>query len=245
MEPKNKSQNGGSLRSKLLTTAADIISRQGLKKLTMRALSYQVGVSRTAPYRHFKNKDALLLAIAEQGFNELTVRYQKINRDTSIDSFSRLQNIGLVYIEFAIKNPGAYKLMFGHEITQHHRPAKLRSAAKETFNEYLAAVKAFQEDINMTSDDYAILSNYSWAAVHGLATLLVDGQIHVSGKKYGMPTLLTDDKLNMIGKTQSMMAFAKQTLTNFWDVVLSGVYSKGSIASTSSQSLSPPLVDSS
>nr|NQU92530.1 TetR/AcrR family transcriptional regulator [Bacteroidota bacterium] len=116
MNAKKKYQFGD-LRFRLLKTASEIISKEGLKKLTMRALSNQVGVSRTAPYRHFENKDALLLAIAEEGFNELTIRYQKINRDKSLDSLSRLQNIGLAYVEFAIKNPGAFRLMFGQEIT--------------------------------------------------------------------------------------------------------------------------------
>ena len=209
MGSKKRLQCGGGLRLKLLQTASEIISKQGLKTLTMRALSHQVGVSRTAPYRHFKNKDALLLAIAKEGFNELTDRYQKINRDNSIDSFSRLQNIGLAYIEFAINNPGAFKLMFGHEITRHQRPAELSSAARETFNEYLIAMKAFQEERNLASDDYSLLANYSWAAVHGLATLLIDGQIQVSGKNYGLPTLLTDERFTMMGKVQSMIDFSK------------------------------------
>ncbi len=225
MDRKNKNQYGD-LRLRLLKTASEIISKEGLKKLTMRALSNQVGVSRTALYRHFENKDALLLAIAEEGFNELTIWYQKINRDKSIDSLSRLQNIGLAYIEFAIKNPGAFRLMFGQEITQQQRPAKLCSDAKETFNEYLIAVKAFQDEKNITLGDYSILANYSWAAVHGLAILLIDGQIQVLGENYGLPTLLTDEKVIILGNVPSMIAFSKQTLMSFWDWILNGVSSK-------------------
>lgn len=222
METKNKNQCGD-LRLRLLRAASEIISNEGLKKLTMRALSNQVGVSRTAPYRHFKNKDALLLSIAEEGFNELTIRYRKINHDISLDSLSKLQNIGLAYIEFAIKNQGAFRLMFGQEITQQQGSGKLRSDASETFNEYLMAVKAFQDEMNITIDDYSILANYSWAAVHGLATLLIDGQIQVSGKNYGLPTLLTDEKPNIMDNVSSMIDFSKQTLMNFWDVILNGI----------------------
>ena len=76
MDSKDKNQYGD-LRLRLLRTASEIISKEGLKKLTMRALSNQVGVSRTAPYRHFENKDALLLAIAEEGFNELRFSIEK------------------------------------------------------------------------------------------------------------------------------------------------------------------------
>ena len=222
MDSKDKNQYGD-LRLRLLRTASEIISKEGLKKLTMRALSNQVGVSRTAPYRHFENKDALLLAIAEEGFNELTIQYRKINRDKSLDSLSKLQNIGLAYIEFAINNQGAFRLMFGQEITQQQRSPKLFSDASETFNEYLIAVKAFQDEMDITINDYSILANYSWAAVHGLATLLIDGQIQVLGKNYGLPTLLTDEKPNIMGHVPSMIDFSKQTLMNFWDVILNGI----------------------
>lgn len=211
------------LRIQLIKAASEIISKEGLKKLTLRALSNQVGVSRTAPYRHFVNKDALLFAIAEEGFKELTIRYQKVNRNKSLNSIARLQNIGLAYIEFAIYNPGAFRLMFGQEITQHQRSEKLRSSASETFNEYLKAVKAFQDEQNTTAKDYSILANHSWATVHGLATLLLDGQIQVLGENCGLPTLLTEERPNIMENAQAMIDFSEQALRNFWDMILEGI----------------------
>ncbi|MCP3901023.1 MAG: TetR/AcrR family transcriptional regulator [Desulfobacteraceae bacterium] len=221
MSKKNKDQSGD-LRLKLLKAASEIISKNGMKKLTMRALSTQVGVSRTAPYRHFKNKNALLLAVAKKGFNELTSHYQKINKDKSIDSLARLQNIGLAYIEFAIINPGIFRLMFGQEIAQQKRSDKLNSAAKQTFNEYLVAVKTFLDENSIAAGNYSILANYSWATVHGLAVLLIDGQVQVVGQNYGLPTLLTDDSMITLDNISSMMAFSKQTLMDFWDLILKG-----------------------
>jgi AcrR family transcriptional regulator len=218
-----KKYRRGHLRSRLLTAASEIISEKGIKNLTMRSLSSRVGVSRTAPYRHFENKDALLLAIAEEGFNELTIQYRKINHDQSLDSFSRLRNIGLAYIEFAINNPGAFRLMFGQEITEHQRSVKLCSDAKETFDEYLISVKALQEDKHIATVDYAVLANYFWTIVHGLAVLLINGQIQVTGQNYGLPTLLNDELSNKRGDVQSMIAFSKQTINDFWDVILKGV----------------------
>lgn len=211
-----KKQKTGELRAQLLKAASEMISKEGLKKLTMRALCHRVGVSRTAPYRHFANKDALLFAIAEEGFKELTRRYQEINRDPSMDSLSRLQNIGLAYVAFAIHNPGAYRLMFGQEITQHRRSEKLSSEAGETFREYLKAVKAFQDEQDGTVGDDSILANYFWATVHGLATLLLDGQIQVSGENYGLPTLLSEARPDPGGKDQAMIDFSEQVLRHIW-----------------------------
>ena len=189
----------------------------------MRSLSSKVGVSRTAPYRHFENKDALLLAIAEKGFNELTIRYQKINCDKSLDSHSKLQNIALAYIKFAIINPGPFRLMFGQEIIQHQRSEKLCSDARATFNEYLLAVKALKADKNITTVDYSVLVNYFWTIVHGLAILLIDGQVQITGENCGLPTLLDAAKPNIRYDVQSMIAFSKQTIMNFWDVIFNGV----------------------
>jgi len=213
----------GDLRLRLLKTASEILSEKGLKKLTMRSLSNKVGVSRTAPYRHFENKDALLLAIAEKGFNELTIRYKKINCDKSLDSLSKLQNIALAYIEFAIINPGPFRLMFGQEIIQHQRSEKLCSDARATFNEYLIAVKALQDEKNITTVDYSVLANYFWTIVHGLAILLIDGQVQIIGENCGLPTLLNDEKANIRGDIQSMIAFSKQTIMSFWDVKFNGI----------------------
>jgi hypothetical protein len=56
-----------------------------------------------------------------------------------------------------------------------------------------------------------------------LSILLIDGQIQVSGENYSLPTLLTDDQPNIMGNVESMIAFSKQTLTNFWDGILNGI----------------------
>ena len=92
MKAKNKNQCGD-LRLRLLRAASEIISNEGLKKLTMRALSNQVGVSRTAPYRHFKNKDALLLSIAEEGFNEFLQLYVYLK---TLETLAENENVNFI-----------------------------------------------------------------------------------------------------------------------------------------------------
>ena len=217
-----KTYHHGNLRLMLLETAAEMISSEGLKKLTLRELSQRVGVSRTAPYRHFANKNSLLFAIAEEGFKKLTQRYRKMNRNKSLSSLSRLQNNGLAYIEFAVKNPGTYRLMFGHEITQQKRSPELHAAAKETFDEFLIAVEAFQKENKIKSDDIIILANFLWATVHGLATLLIDGHIQLTNGNHGMPTLLTNEIAKSVDSVPSMIAFSKKTLIDFWLMISNG-----------------------
>ena len=209
----------GNLRPELLEEAATIISEQGLEHLTIRTLSKRVGVSRTALYRHFADKTALLCAIAEEGFNKLTSRYKEINSDTSLQASERLQEIGRAYVEFAIKNPSYYRLMFGHEIMQRKRTPELIRAAKETFNEFRLTVEAVQREADVKLEDPLALVNLSWVVVHGLSGLIIDGQIRIIDDNLGFPALLGNADNQNNDSTQKNIHFSKKTLTDFWNMI--------------------------
>ena len=209
----------GNLRPELLQVAANIISEQGLEHLTIRTLSKRVGVSRTALYRHFADKSALLCAIAEDGFNKLTSRYREINKDTSRQASERLQEIGRTYVEFAIKNPGRYRLMFGHEIMQRKRSPELIKAAQETFHEFRSTVEAAQREANNAYVDPLELANLSWAVVHGLSNLIIDGQIRIIDDTVGFPALLGNVDNQNDARIEKNLQFTRKTLTNFWKMI--------------------------
>lgn len=196
-----------------------MISTMGLEKLTIRALSHRVGVSRTALYRHFADKAALLSAIGEDGFRKLTARYQRINADPSLDALSRLHMIGIEYLEFAVKNPGQYRLMFGHEIIQQKRSPELIEAARETFNEFLLAVRAFQRERAVTPRDPLSLAHLAWIAVHGLSTLMIDGQVQIIDDSFGLPALLGNENAQHSEDVGQSMRFAMRTLRDFVEMV--------------------------
>ncbi|MBU0516785.1 MAG: WHG domain-containing protein [Proteobacteria bacterium] len=216
---KNEKYHHGNLRSALVETAAEMISQEGLEQLTLRALGRRVGVSRTAPYRHFADKTALLCAVAENGFDQLTRSYQKINQDISLGGLTRLKKIGMAYIKFALKNPGPYRLMFGHDITRQYRTPQLLAAEERTFNEFLGAVEAFKEDFTITSDEVILVAITAWSTVHGLSTLLIDGQIHITNDSSGSPTLLTDDIGRNEDDMQKLIDYSMKTLDDFWIMV--------------------------
>ncbi len=216
---KKRNYHHGQLRSALIETAAEMIDQGGLAKLTMRSLGQRLGVSRTAPYRHFADKTALLCAVAAHGFDQLTRRYRRINQDVSWDPMTRLKKIGLAYLEFALTNPGPYRLMFGHEITRQHRTPELLAAAEKTYSEFLKAVEAFSESFDMTGDDIVLVATTAWAMVHGLATLLMDGQINTSDLPSGLPTLLTSDAGPREADIQKLVDYSMKTLDDFWTMV--------------------------
>jgi AcrR family transcriptional regulator len=218
MKPQN-TYHHGNLRSELLETAAEMISTVGLEKLTVRALSQRVGVSRTALYRHFADKAALLSAIGEDGFRKLTVRYRSINSDSSLDAVTRLHQIGIEYLEFAVKNPGQYRLMFGHEIMRQKRSPGLTEAARGTFNEFLTAVRAFQLERAAVPEDPLSLAHLAWIVIHGLSSLMIDGQLQIIGESHGLPTLLGAEHARSSVDVRQRMDFPVKTLRDFLELV--------------------------
>jgi AcrR family transcriptional regulator len=214
-----KNYHHGQLRSALIQTATEMIAQGGLADLTMRSLGQRLGVSRTAPYRHFADKTALLCAVAATGFDQLTGSYQRITRDVSLDGPTRLKKIGMAYVEFALKNRGAYRLMFGHEITRHDRTPELLAAAERTFSEFLKAVTDFKDDLDLAGDQVNLVAITAWSTVHGLATLLIDGQINVADDSSGRPTLLAGGAGRGREDIQKLIDYAMKTLDDFWTMV--------------------------
>lgn len=212
MDKKKKQYHHGDLRSTLLETTAKIIVEEGVEKVTMRTLSQRVGVSRTAPYRHFPDKTALLCAIAEDGFKRLKNRLQLITQDTSTDALSRFENMALAYVDFAVRNSAYYRLMFGKEVVGQSPPAKLQAAARAAFDEAMIVIEACQKENLVKGDDPLALANVVWATVHGLSTLLINEQIQTGDRGYGLHTLLADEGVQTSSNVHPLVQLAIKIL---------------------------------
>ncbi|MCP4723376.1 MAG: TetR/AcrR family transcriptional regulator [Desulfobacteraceae bacterium] len=188
-----KNYHHGDLRRKLLDTALKIISEHGLEKVSMRGLGVRLGVSRTAPYRHFAGKSALLCAIAEDGYKKLTKAMNQKNQQLTDDPVTRLNNTGIAYVEFAIANPVHYRIMFGNEILENDRTPELVTEAEKSFNELLFAVKVCQEEKFVKPLNPHIIANLLWSMTHGISTLLIDGQIQAVNAFKGRPALIQSE----------------------------------------------------
>ena len=158
----------GDLRRALLAAAHAALEREGLGGLGLRELARAVGVSPAAPYRHFKNRDALLAALAAQGFarlNHLLVRAQD-----RVAPAQQLLALGLAYVEFARRHPALFQLMFSPLAGRNADP-DLRAEGARAFALLKAAAARETPD---TPNETALSA---WAQVHGLAQLRNDGRI--------------------------------------------------------------------
>ena len=176
MAKKKTSYHHGDLRSALLEAATNMIAEEGLEKLTMRGLSQRVGVSRTALYRHFDDKTALLAAIAEEGFKQMTQGIQPEIADSEGDILSIFEKMWIRYVHFAVENPTLYSLMFGKQIFDWQNYPGLLKAGTDSFNQVVELVRIGQQANKLKSGDPRKLAYVAWSMAHGLAIHTIDGR---------------------------------------------------------------------
>ncbi len=176
MTESTRAYHHGDLRAALLDEAAAMIEQEGAGSVTMRELGRRLGVSRAAPYRHFADKEALLVAVAAAGFKRLGERL-RANGDGPQASIERFRRMGEEYVRFAVENPAHYRLMYGREaLTRQDRP-ELRAAANAIFDQLVSVFQAHQRSGAIKRQDPQQQAYVAWSAVHGLASLWIEGQI--------------------------------------------------------------------
>lgn len=173
-----KSYHHGDLNQSLLKTATDILRDEGVNGLSMRKLADKVGVSRTAPYHHFKDKNALLCAIAEQGFYYQQNMIDSLLKDSDTPpTLALFEQYVLAYIRFADQHSESYDLMYGREIWKSGQATdSLKQVSKRSFRRWLEWVAILQTaDILPNTSPTLRVGQTTWATLHGLCRLLIDG----------------------------------------------------------------------
>lgn len=166
----------GDLRASLIAWGTHLIDTKGLAGMSMREAARLAGVSQGAPLHHFGNRDGLLAAIAAQGFRDMVaLRQRRLDAVAGDDQAGRLRAVMLVYIEFALKHPARFALMYGQQIPRRKRFPELLEAGLASFTLLRSVVAPFlpQADRDGLSDDE--LAFAIWATTHGVATLAQNG----------------------------------------------------------------------
>jgi AcrR family transcriptional regulator len=167
----------GNLRRALLDEALATIRAEGVEGLTLREIGARVGVSRTALYRHFADKRALLTAVATEGFR--TLRQQLVLAwDDGGRNDAAFLVMGVAYVHFAVTSPSHYRVMFGGFVDAAVQDAELEVEAGGAFQALVDALTSLQQDGTMRAEDPALMATHVWALVHGIAMLAIDGQLH-------------------------------------------------------------------
>ncbi|USE34764.1 TetR/AcrR family transcriptional regulator [Endozoicomonas sp. SCSIO W0465] len=160
-----------------------MIGEQGVDGISMRSLAERVGVSRTAAYHHFKDKNALLCAIAEQGFEKWQRHFAQLMREQSGDMNGWLKAFVRSYLDLSWQYPEEYDLMFGRPVWKNGAPTEsLKEASFACFQDYVNLIRRLRQALEGGQDrgklkdvDCLRLAQVSWSMLHGMSRLLNDG----------------------------------------------------------------------
>src|SRR5262249_303394 len=166
----------GSLRRALVDEAVRTIQRSGVDALTLRGVGAALGVSRTALYRHFADKDALLAVVAREGFVALKTTLDRARAGAATPG-DQLIAMGAAYVRFAIDNQAEYQVMFGRFLERCRDEPELIADASAAFQALVDMIVDLQRAKLIRQGDARELSHFVWAAVHGIAMLAINGQL--------------------------------------------------------------------
>jgi AcrR family transcriptional regulator len=166
----------GDLRRALIDQALATIDKLGVEGLTLRSVGDALGVSRTALYRHFSSKQALVAAVAREGFRAFRLVLVRAWEDHGRGR-AGFEAMGAAYLEFAIAHPSHYRVMFGRFVESCARDPELVQEAKAAFQALVDALVDQQREGWVRDDDPVVLARFVWALTHGIAMLVIDGQL--------------------------------------------------------------------
>jgi AcrR family transcriptional regulator len=159
----------GDLRHALLAAGLNLLEKRGPAQVSLREAARVAGVSHNAPYRHFASREALLAAIAADGFEALAAAMERAAEGTR--GLERLRAIGMAYVAFARERPAVYLLMFGPELEKSAFPA-LKTAAERSYQILWQAIETVAP-----AERRREAAIGAWALVHGLSHLIADRQL--------------------------------------------------------------------
>jgi AcrR family transcriptional regulator len=171
---KKQKYHHGDLRSALVEAALDILSRGDIENLSLRSLAKMTGVTQAAPYSHFRDKDDLLAAVAETGFQRLAL--QMVEAATGHNGVQpRIEKLVAAYIRFAMANKPLFRLMFGRELAEMKAYPTLAMTAGKSYS----LMSAVLSKTGAPAEEVRFMSVAVWSLCHGLTTLIIDDKINV------------------------------------------------------------------
>jgi AcrR family transcriptional regulator len=166
----------GDLRRALVDEALRTIQTHGVDQLTLRGAGAKLGVSRTALYRHFSDKQALLAAVGREGFRMLRLALSDA-WDRNGKGRKGFEAMGVAYVNFAVAHPSHYRVMFGRFIESCSKDPDFVGEATAAFQVLVDSLVEQQKTGVIRRDDPILLARFIWSVVHGIAMLAIDGQL--------------------------------------------------------------------
>jgi len=164
----------GNLRAEILDAAIRELDSVPAEQLSLRAIARAVGVSQTAPYRHFSDKEALLAAMATRGYGQLLAELRAALASAGDSSAAQLHALARAYVSYAAQHESLFKLMFGPLVQPGENLPELRDVSRQTLTLVQGILQRGMDSGEFRRQDVVYLANAAWAGIHGVATLRID-----------------------------------------------------------------------
>jgi len=178
----------GNLREALLESALEMLSRPEVENITLRMLAGRLGVSRTAPYRHFRSKLALMAAVAARGFSLMRQSFREELQ--SEDPERAICEIVEDYVQFATSNPRLYRIMFSRQVLEAQSSDEISHEAQMTF----ASLGRILGKLKLNAKASSEANAAAWAMVHGISILIIENLLAVNSAGDIFPALIPGGK---------------------------------------------------
>ena len=185
--PSKARYHHGDLRHALVEAAADLVARHGVEAFSLREAAREVGVSPAAAYRHFEDKAALMTAVAADGMWRLSAGMEKALArvpgppGSPAHAAASLLAVGEAYVEFAVRNPSHFNVMFGpwcpHVDPAGAPPTAPAPAGRDPYQILVDTLDGLVAAGAIGAAARAGAEVTAWSGVHGLASLLVEGAL--------------------------------------------------------------------
>ena len=172
-----KKYHHGDLKNALIKAGVEILSKEGIEGLSLRKVAQRAGVSHSAPYSHFPDKQSLIAAISTEGFNQLYAELDAAVLAYPKSPKKQLQQGALAYLQFALNNTDTFKIMFSGVLEKEKEYLAFVEISHKTFQRVVDVVRACQEVGIMRATSPEMMAVAAWGQVHGIVSLALEGQI--------------------------------------------------------------------
>jgi len=172
-----KKYHHGDLKNALIKAGVEILSKEGVGGLSLRKVAKRAGVSHSAPYAHFKDRQSLIAAISTEGFRQL---YDEL--DAAVLAHvnapkEQLFEAAWAYVQFAMNNTDTFKIMFSGVLEKEKDYPSFVEISGKTFERVVEIVRVCQDAGILRSAPSELIAVSLWGQVHGIISLALEGQI--------------------------------------------------------------------
>jgi AcrR family transcriptional regulator len=173
---RRKTYHHGDLKNALIRAGTEILASEGTGGLTLRKAAQRAGVSPSAPYAHFADKQELVAAISTQGLQMLRERFERTARGPT-DPRRRIVGLAEETLDFALEHPDYYRITFSQTLEEHAAHPGYLAMAHGTFAILVDLVRECQAAGVLAPGPAEVAAVELWSVVHGLVLLVINQQL--------------------------------------------------------------------